>query len=411
MPKRKTARKPTTTKVASVRTKLLKLDALVEPDYNNRTITDAALQGLTQSLADFGLIGLPVVNVRGGQRVIVGGNQRVRALREAGEKSALCVIVEMDENDARLANFTLNNREIQGEFVPHLVKEVMERIREGAGEEHEKLFKRLRFDALYRSTMRNLSVTTNRGGGVEPRAGRVNDDDTPALGRTEAESKPGRCYKLGEHLLYCGKIVEPGSLSVFGVEKADMAFSRFVQEERFKHAYLDVYLGHLLANTNGAIYLATTLDHLSRVQGRFQTLGGHWSTTIMAHEPKRTPRASELYRDVVLPLIYGWREDSKHFFYGGRDKSNLVQLTSNAPKGDTPVELAVFAMQNSSQPGDCILDAHVAQGATVIAAEKTGRKLIGYVASARELDRVRHRWTRFVYGDKTNWRNKTGEAT
>ena len=367
---------------------------------------------MAQSLSDFGLIGLPVVNVRDGQRVVIGGNQRVRALREAGEKRVLCVVVEMDENDARLANFTLNNREIQGEFVPHLVKEVMERIREGAGEEHEKLFKRLRFDALYRSTMRNLSAGSSRGGGgVEPRAGRVNDDDTPALGRTEAESKPGRCYKLGEHLLYCGKIVEPGSLSVFGVEKADMAFSRFVQEERFKNAYLDVYLGHLLANTAGAVYLATTLDHLSRVQGRFQTLGGHWSTTIMAHEPKRSPRESELYRDVVLPLIYGWREDSKHFFYGGRDKSNLVQLTSNAPKGDTPVELAVFAMQNSSQVGEVILDAHVAQGATVIAAEKTGRKLIGYVASPRELDRVRHRWTRFVYGDKSNWRNKTGEAT
>lgn len=408
MAKRKTVR-PTTKKVASVRVKQLRIDSLVSPDYNDRTITDAALAGLASSIADFGLIALPIVNVRNRRNVIIGGNQRVSVLRDAGEKTVSCVVVEMDDSDERIANFTLNSRAIQGEFVPHLVKQVMERIRESAGEDHEKLFKRLRFDTLYRSAMRNLSVST-AAGGVEPRRGRVDDDDTPALGRTEADSKAGRSYKLGEHVLYCGKIAEPGTLVGFPVEKADMAFSRFAQEERFKNSYLDVYLAHLLANTNGTIYLATTLDHLSRVQSRFQALDGHWSTTIMACEPKRSPRKAELYRDVVLPLLYGWRADAKHFFYGGRDKSNLLQLAGNAPKGDVPVELAVFAMQNSSRPGDYVLDAHVAQGATVIAAEKTGRKLIGYVQSARELDRVRHRWTRFVFGDKADWRTKTGEA-
>lgn len=410
MAKRKSVRAPTT-KVASARVKRLKLDSLVTPEFNNRTITEAALQGLSQSLADFGLIALPIVNVKGGKNVVVGGNQRVHLLREAGEESVPCVVVELDESDERLANFTLNNQKIQGEFVPHLVKEVMERIREGAGEEHDKLFKRLRFDVLYRSAMRNLAASTATVGGSEPRRGRVADDDTPALGRTEAESKTGRYYKLGDHVLYCGKLVEPGTLKNFDVAQADMTFARFAQEERFKDSYLDVFLGHALANTEGVIYLATTLDRLAHVQSRFQALDGHWSTTLMAYEPKRTGRKGEVYRDVVLPVVYGWRSEAKHFFYGGRDKSNLVPLTAAAPKGDVPVELVVFVMQNSSRPGDTVLDVHVSQGATVIAAEKTGRKLIGYVQSARELDRVRHRWTRFVHGDKADWRTKTGEIT
>ena len=79
-----------TKQVAAIKVKKLKISSLVEPDYNNRTIADAALQGLAQSLADFGLVALPVVNVKGGRNIVVGGNQRVRILREAGDEEVSC---------------------------------------------------------------------------------------------------------------------------------------------------------------------------------------------------------------------------------------------------------------------------------------------------------------------------------
>ena len=398
-----------TKQVAAIKVKKLKISSLVEPDYNNRTIADAALQGLAQSLADFGLVALPVVNVKGGRNIVVGGNQRVRILREAGDEEVSCVVVSLDPDEERMANFALNNAEIRGEFVPHLVKEVMDRIREATGDQHEALFKRLRFDVLYRSTMRNLSVTTTTAGGRTATRGRVADDDTPQLGRTASESKAGAFYHLGDHLLYCGRLSKAGSLDGFEVQGANMVFSRFAQPERFKTDYLDAYLAHALSNCGGAVYLATSFDHLAHVQERFLALGGHWSNVLIAHATT-DGRKTELYRDVTLPVLYGWHTDVSHFFYGGRDKSNVVELASSPPKGDVPVELVVQAMQNSSQPGEVVLDVHVAQGATVIAAEKTGRRLIGYVQNAREMDRIRHRWTRFVHGDKADWRKKTGEA-
>lgn len=396
--------------VAEIRVKNLPIRSLVEPDYNNRTITDAALQGLSQSLTDFGLVTLPVVNVKGGRNVVVGGNQRVRILREAGEETVPCVVVEMDADTAQLANFALNNTEIRGEFVPHLVKEVMDRLREATGEGHEDLFKRLRFDVLYRSTMRNLSIGTVKGGERSQSArGRVEDDDTPQLSRTAPESRVGAVYQLGEHRLYCGRISKPGSLDAFGLKGSNMLFSRFAQPERFKEQYLDLYLAHGLQNCGGVAYLATSFEHLAQVQYRFIALGGHWSNLLVAYH-STDGRKGELYRDVTLPVLYGWHRDVTHFFYGGRDKSNLVMLGAAPLKGDVPVELALFAMQNSSQPGEVVLDVHVAQGATVIAAEKAGRKLVGYVQSPREMDRVRHRWSRFVHGDKVDWRKKTGEV-
>lgn len=131
----------------------------------------------------------------------------------------------------------------------------------------------------------------------------------------------------------------------------------------------------------------------------------------MACDAKRKGREDEPYRDVVIPVLYGWRASTTHFFYGGRAQSNVIELSARPPKADAPVELAVCAMQNSSRPGDVVLDTHVSLGATVIAAEKLDRRLVGYVRSARDMDRVRARWAHFVHGEKANWRTKTTEVT
>lgn len=405
MVKRTTTKK----KVARVNLVRFRVEDLHVPEYNNRVITDAALEGLEQSLTDFGLLSVPVVNVRDGRNVVVGGNQRLAVLRDSGVEEVTCIAVEMSDADERVANFTLNSPAIQGEFVPTLLRDVMARIREAVGEDHEKLFKRLRFDVLYRSVMRNLARSAE--GRAEPRAGRVADDDVPSLTLTEPDSKVGQFYSLGAHTLYCGTLADVPTLAGFNVEHADMAFARFAHAEPYRDSYLDLYLAAALNNTNGAVYLATSLDRLAAVQHRFQVLGGHWSTTLMAYEPKRSGRKGETYRDIVTPVLYGWRDDVKHFFYGGRDKSNLVALADRASRGDVPVELATYAMLNSSSPGAVVLDVHVARGSTVIAAEKYGRRLIGYVRSPRGLDRVRDRWTRFVHGERADWRSKTGVAT
>lgn len=396
-------------KALKVQRARLAIADLVEASYNPRVISDAALAGLSASLVSFGLVEHVVVNVRDGRNVIVGGHKRVQVLRDAGEVEVDCIVVEMDDAVERHANFTLNNPAIQGEFVPHLVKRVLEELRQGAGEAADSIVKTMRFDVMLRAVMRGLPKASPGGSRRPVAEGRVDDDDVPVLGRTVADSVAGAYYRLGAHRLYCGKLAEPGSLEGFDVARAEMAFSCFMQAERFAAAYLDAYLGHILQNTSGAIYLATDFDTLALVHGRFVALGGHWSNTLVAYAPGVKGRKDDVYRDTALPVLYGWRDGADHFFYGDRTHSNLVQLASRRVyKRDVPVEIAVTALLNSSQQGETVLDAHVVHGATLIAAEKTERKLIGYVRSPRELDRIRSRWTRFVYGEKADFRKKTG---
>lgn len=411
MAKKKAARrKKPATKYAKVSVETLDLDDIADADYNPRLISQEALAGLTQSLLDFGLLTHLVVNKTDAGYVMIGGHQRRKILRDGGVTAVDCIVVEFDPDQERHANYTLNNTEIQGMFVPELLKDVLQRIRDGAGDEHKKLFARLRFDTLYRSVIRQLAKNTDPKANGKLSRGKTRDDDIPNLARSKAVSQDGTLYALGDHRLLCGRVTAPGTLTAFGVERADLAFSRFTQDDPFTDEFLQVTVGHILQNTEGAVYLSTHLDSLAAVQSAFDAMGGHWSNTLMCSASDAKGRRDDLYRDVVVPVLYGWREGAHHAFFGGRRSSNLFTLDSSPPKTDVAVEVVVAAMQNSSRPGDLVLDAFMAHGATLIAAEKAGRKLIGYVGSPREMDRIRHRWTRFVHGTRADWRKKTGEA-
>jgi len=52
-----------------------KLSELNPAPYNPRVIEPENRKGLQASIDEFGLVQLPVVNVRDGKNVIVGGNQ------------------------------------------------------------------------------------------------------------------------------------------------------------------------------------------------------------------------------------------------------------------------------------------------------------------------------------------------
>jgi len=397
-------------KYAQVVIERLVLDDIIDAAYNARLISQEALSGLTQSLLDFGLLAHLVVNKTADGYVMVSGHQRRKLLRDGGTTEADCIVVEFDPEQERHANYTLNNREIQGEFVPELLKDVLARIKEGAGDGHKKLFERLRFDTLYRTVIRQLAKQADPKKNGKVSRGKTRDDDIPNLARSKAVSKDGMVYRLGDHLLYCGKVTAPGSLSVFECEAADLAFSRFSQDDPFTDEFLQVTIGHILKNTEGAVYLSTHLDSLASVHAAFDSMGGHWSNTLMCAPPDAKGRKDDIYRDVVVPVVYGWREGAHHAFFGGRRNANVMALDDSPPKTDVAVEVVLAAMQNSSRPGDTVLDAFMAHGATLIAAEKAGRKLIGYVGSPREMDRIRNRWTRFVHGPSADWRKKTGEV-
>lgn len=399
-------------KRAKVRIETLAVADLADAPYNPRIATQEAMRGLGNSLQDFGLIAHPVVNETEDGYTIVGGHKRVELLRDAGVEEVDCIVVQLDDDTERHANLTLNNQEIQGRFVPDLLKDVLGKLRELSGDDAERVFGRLRFDQLQRSVFREMAKAADPKKQRRVSVGQTQDDAIPQVKRTKAVSKLGTVYQLGAHRLYCGRISEPTSLQpVFGVDQVDLTVTRLSQSEPYTEEFLSVILGHALQNTEGALYVASNFDSLPSVQEMFLRLGGHWSSTIVAYRPRSTGARDDLYHDTTVPIMYGWREGAPHFFYGGRNEPDVMLLDGNPPKTDAPVEALVRAIQNSTTAGQSVMDPWMAHGASLIAAEKTGRVFYGYVHTPREMDRIRERWTKFVHGAKADWRKKTSEVS
>lgn len=109
--------------------------------YNPRKISVAAMKGLRQSLKRFGLVQPIVWNKRSG--LVVGGHQRLVALRAEGAAQADVVVVDLDDKDERALNITLNNPKIGGDFTPDL-DVLLEEIRD----QDSALFHDLKLDEL-----------------------------------------------------------------------------------------------------------------------------------------------------------------------------------------------------------------------------------------------------------------------
>jgi len=92
----------------------MKVSDLKPNPRNPRRISDAALKRLEKSVERFGLVEPIVYNKRSG--FIVGGHQRVKALKGLGEKTATVVVVDLDETDEAALNLSLNSPELAGSF-------------------------------------------------------------------------------------------------------------------------------------------------------------------------------------------------------------------------------------------------------------------------------------------------------
>jgi len=92
----------------------LPLDRLKPAPWNPNAMDAAMTARLRESLDRFGLVeNLVVRPIGGGAYEVLNGNQRLPLLRERGLAFAPCVVVDLDEAQARLLGMALNR--IQGE--------------------------------------------------------------------------------------------------------------------------------------------------------------------------------------------------------------------------------------------------------------------------------------------------------
>ena len=105
----------------------IKVNSLKYAPYNPRKISDRVLNKLRRSIEEFGYVEPIIVNKR--TMHVVGGNQRLKVLRQIGIKEVQAVIVDLDDTNEKALNIALNR--INGEWDLPILKDLLLEIDTG----------------------------------------------------------------------------------------------------------------------------------------------------------------------------------------------------------------------------------------------------------------------------------------
>jgi DNA modification methylase len=385
-------------------------------EYNPREIADHAFEGLIDSIKGLGLLEVPVVNCAVKPPRCVSGHQRIRALMDDGYEYADCIVVKFDDTTEKTANLTMNNPAVRGHWDASKALPELEDISSKLPKLDSMGFARLQ--EQIRSLLPSVKKLHHRARDRTPEA-----SDAP-------KSKQETVYKLGEHRLLCGDIMEPGSLQdLFGKKKAHLCLTdppynvdyenyywEGIDNDKMDKAAWTLFLTAMckiiLSITKGPSYVFCATRFLPDVfESWLMNKGEVHRWVVWAKDAWNLSPADYMHQlDFIL--------------YGGRagvalPKPNRVctnVLEFKKPKVNAlhpcqkPVELVTQLLEDGSQEGQIVFDPFGGSGTTLVAAEDLGRVCYMAEMNPSHCDTIRMRWAEQVHGEDCAWESLTPSA-
>jgi len=265
----------------------------------------------------------------------------------------------------------------------------------------------------------------------EPEAGLIDDDEIPEV--KESKVKRGDIWQLGEHRLMCGDSTSSDDVAkLMNGEKADMVFTDppynlsfkgsmsnttkdgvmikhkganqkhneinndKMSKDDFYNFILDM-LKEIKTNCKGAFYICFGSQTLNQLLQPFLDLGMEYKSIIIWKKNQATLSGKD-YKGRYEPIIYGRFNNE---FYAERYKQEDIWEYQRTLKNDLhptmkPIPLIENAIKNSSKSNMKVLDLFLGSGSTLIAAEKLNRKCYGMELDEKYCDVIIERWEQFT---------------
>lgn len=251
------------------------------------------------------------------------------------------------------------------------------------------------------------------------------DSPTPMM-FPRRPTKPGDIWVLGNHRLMCGDSTKLDQVQrLLDGEQARMMFTdppwnvgigqdsnpRHRQRQGLQNdslspaefqSFLDGFISVARSVVIGDIYCVLGASEWPRLDSSLRTAGFHWSATVIWVKDVFVLGRSKYHRRYE-PIWYGWHKDQRSSFTKRRDLDDVWEVArpkrSEEHPTMKPVELAIRAIENSSQAGENVLDLFGGSGSTLIAAEQTSRKAFLMELDPLYCDVIVQRYEQFS-GDK-----------
>lgn len=225
--------------------------------------------------------------------------------------------------------------------------------------------------------------------------------------------KRGQIWQLGNHRLMCGdsseskevqSLINGGEIAMtftdppynvnYGANPNPRHKIRSIKNDdlgRDFPAFIKKCLEGILQATKGAIYICMSDKEWARMFTILESLGAHWSSTIVWCKDRLVLSPKDYHRRHEL-IWYGWSKRGNRLPLKDRTKTDVWEIArpSRSDEHPTmkPVALVSEAVRNSSKAGAPVYEPFSGSGTTIIACEQLGRKCRameidpGYVAVA-----------------------------
>lgn len=354
----------------------------VIPYEKNPRINDNAVPAVMKSIDEFGFK-VPIVIDKNG--TIVTGHTRLKAAKKLGMKTVPCIVAD-DLTPEQIKAFRLADNKVAeaAEWDMELLNEELDGIID-----------------IDMSDFNFGDITDS------PSSEDVVEDDGENIELpSEPKTRLGDLWTIGRHKLMCGDATSEDVLKrLMGGDKADMYLTDppynvayegktedkltiqndSMEDSAFYQFLVDSFVAaDSVMNEGAAFYVWHADSEGYNFRGACRAV--EWELRECLIWNKNTMvLGRQDYQWKHEPCLYGWKGGAAHNWYSDRKQTTVIDM--NKPNRNAehptmkPVQLFAYLMENSSKPGDIILDSFCGSGTTLIACEQMGR-----VARVLEID-------------------------
>lgn len=380
--------------VTTTQMELVSIDRLVPYVNNARTHNEQQIMKLRSSLREFGFIN-PVIIDR--QLNVLAGHGRIMAAKAEGIQEVPCVYAEHLTEAQKKAYILADNRmALDADWDEELLKVEIEALQ---AEDFD-----LGLTGFDEKELASFFDTDNEA--------KEDDFDVEAELQKPCFSQSGDVWLLGRHKVICGDSTLPETYDrLLGGMKVNLVCTDapyFVELKNKsgtiandnlgdKEAY--EFLMKCFTNFKNAMAKdASIYEFYATMKSRvfydaFEDAGFKVGAGLIWKKP-RAPFMRTDWKFNMEPIIFGWRKDGKHIWYGDQKQTAVFEfdgIKDSEKEGcghpsSKPVPLIAYLIRQCTQSNGLVLDGFLGSASTLIACEQLERICYGVELEPKFVD-------------------------
>lgn len=388
--------------------KLVDIEKLVPYVNNARTHSQDQINKLRSSIREFGFINPVIIDKDYG---VIAGHGRIMAAKEEGIKEVPCVFADHLNEAQKKAYILADNRmALDAGWDEELLRVEIESL-----EDYGFNVELTGFSPDELSSLFDLGVEAEE-----------DDFDVEEELKKPTFSKTGDIWTLGSHKVICGdstqwetfeKLLNDTKVNLVCTDapyfvdlknKSGTIKNDNLNDEEAYEFLMKVFTNFKEAMAKDASIYEFYATMKARVfYDAFEDAGFKVGAGLIWKKP-RAPFMRTDWKFNMEPIIFGWRKDGKHNWYGDQKQTAVFEfdgIKDSEKEGcghpsSKPVPLIAYLIKQSTQTNGLVLDGFLGSASTLIACEELNRICYGIEIEPKFVDVAVKRYLNLVGSDE-----------